>query len=1279
MSKNFRRVASALVVIVSFGVRDIHAQTPAAPAAAAPAPVVFPMDRTAYFVGEQVPLAINGTADVKLEAVNADGRTTLYAGKPASLLLDTSRLAPGDYALELNGARAVDRFTLTSPLRRSAASMQDEATPGVSSDETARVFNESGLTGCFAMASSDAGRSGILDWMARTGALLMINSDTRPTSFFPVGNNPIELDGVSQRMILTAQANSRYPNFGGFCYGWDAAGYAVGARRGLIVYWGWQGQTQALRNYIDRADQQKMDEFTRRTGLKPVTEPEYLAYLLSIKRPEFAPAIDLPTKVWLEEIGQHTQPLTDAQRVEFERRLDAWSAYLMGLYNECYSTYSKNLAAVDPSIRNTASVQIDHAPTRSGQYFPSAYAPLDFRYQSTWNDQIDGPDYAYQWLLTSGLLEIGRGDKPVWLSNSICTVSDRSNIPGKFLKVAAHDLAWGGSGIGFAAEGFSNLLGGMNKGSNWDQIKGKAGECDVRAGREFLDRFASLATQAHGDFGVGVLFSKSQYGRQHIYMTGFAPPIQAFLALVKMGYTPRLVTEEELAAGGATQLKALVVIGQEFPMPEKVMDSLAGFVKNGGRIIVDGNTTLALPGAEKLGFSYPRSQPGRTHNWTSPNFIGNENAEILFARHYAEVSPAYEKILGETGRGIFRAENGVKSDVALTQIAGGADAKYVIAINDSYVSNQADWYQVKEQLKPTGEGWLYDCTEEKSLGKLAPLTCDLTQTTARVFAVLPRELQSVSLAASQSVAAGQGVGLRVEFQDSAQKRLAAVLPFHITLNRPDGKVQQTYYRATTPEGTFAIILPIPANAPAGQWSVTVRSQLNGATATLPITIAAPANAAFASAISDSVIVRNRDAAEAMLAKGAKVVLPLFDAKQQPVADRVKAVLEQRGVTVDIWQNPTISTYLLAYEPTADQLKENARIDSGAAIGKIARTTVNANDWYSAMSGYRFGGSLILLDLTTTKGDQPMAEAIDSAGVLWPQVSAAFPGNGHAIVQAVPWAFGPRTTTLVIQAADETGLLAGAESLAKLPEDRITPSLVAAKAALWREYHIGGQPEQNASGELTAKGIKTGQAPEPFALKFVGNEKPLPADQVKHPGPVVHASTPIPATFTPTQCVTYYRDGDKYIETVNVGMLMPDLRFSQALMLPVEAKQAGKVDINVHGVFRYSDREPCSQPQWEEILSLRAKLVPKERKPVEMLVQIDGKPAGKLVAAKTEQKDVPLESKPMTGEKPKTANEEAVTQIHGTVELPAGKHEILLIEQNIVDGKLEKISVGQTSP
>ena len=223
---------------------------------------------------------------MRLDAVNADGRTTLYRGRAGALWLNTSKLAAGDYALELNGTQVVDRFTLTSTLRKSAGSMQDEAMPSdkMSGDEIARIFRESGLTACFALGARDMGRADCLDALARTGALLLVNPDTRPTSFLPVWNNPEELDAMSQRMILTAQANGRYPNFGGFCYGWDTTGYAVGGRRMLLTYWGWGDKTQALRHYIDRVDRQKMDEFTRRTGLKPVSDEEYLS-LRAVDRP----------------------------------------------------------------------------------------------------------------------------------------------------------------------------------------------------------------------------------------------------------------------------------------------------------------------------------------------------------------------------------------------------------------------------------------------------------------------------------------------------------------------------------------------------------------------------------------------------------------------------------------------------------------------------------------------------------------------------------------------------------------------------------------------------------------------------------------------------------------------------------------------------------------------------------------------------------------------------------------------------------------------------------
>jgi len=242
----------------------------------------------------------------------------------------------------------------------------------------------------------------------------------------------------------------------------------------------------------------------------------------------------------------------------------------------------------------------------------------------------------------------------------------------------------------------------------------------------------------------------------------------------------------------------------------------------------------------------------------------------------------------------------------------------------------------------------------------------------------------------------------------------------------------------------------------------------------------------------------------------------------------------------------------------------------------------------------------------------MAEALDKAGILWPRVSDAFPGRGRAVVQGVHWAFAPCVPAVVIQAADAEGLLAGAQALAALPEDRLTAGIREAKMALFHQYHLGGRPASN-TGFAFATEPKTGRAPQPFAIQFPG-EKPPPADQVKPPEPPVRLARAVPATLTPKELITYMLDGEKWIEAGTHGSLRPDLRFSQAQLAVLDVKAPGKVQVTYEGTFRYSDRPPRSQAQWEDILALRAKIVPAERRPMEVEVLCGGKLLGKLAPA-----------------------------------------------------------------
>jgi alpha-galactosidase/6-phospho-beta-glucosidase family protein len=47
-----------------------------------------------------------------------------------------------------------------------------------------------------------------------------------------------------------------------------------------------------------------------------------------------------------------------------------------------------------------------------------------------------------------------------------------------------------------------------------------------------------------------------------------------------------------------------------------------------------------------------------------------------------------------------------------------------------------------------------------------------------------------------------------------------------------------------------------------------------------------------------------------------------------------------------------------------------------------------------------------------------------------------------------------------------------------------------------------------------------------------------------------------------------------------------------------------------------------------------------------------------------------------GLKPKSVVEEMVTELSGEIEIPVGKQEMMFIPRNMVDGKLDKVGIGQ---
>ena len=263
--------------------------------------------------------------------------------------------------------------------------------------------------------------------------------------------------------------------------------------------------------------------------------------------------------------------------------------------------------------------------------------------------------------------------------------------------------------------------------------------------------------------------------------------------------------------------------------------------------------------------------------------------------------------------------------------------------------------------------------------------------------------------------------------------------------------------------------------------------------------------------------------------------------------------------------------------------------------------------------------------------------------------------------------------IVIQAADPAGLLAAAARLTSLPEDFVTPSVRAARSGLFRELHIGGRPEGRATGGLTGAGLITATRPRPFRIRF-GEMKPFAADQEPVPADVpLRPATAVPGIVLPPDYSAEMRDGDRYVvEAGPGGMGKADLRFSDAIAFDLEVKRAGPLALAVDGLFRYYDRQPCTAPQWEDVLAMRARYLKGPRQPVFFDVLVDGKPAGRLDKTVTGQHEVQLEMYAPSGQKPKSAVEEVVVEVSGAVPLSSGRHTILLVHRNITDGQLHRV-------
>mgnify|MGYP001589467905 CR=1 FL=1 len=149
--------------------------------------------------------------------------------------------------------------------------------------------------------------------------------------------------------------------------------------------------------------------------------------------------------------------------------------------------------------------------------------------------------------------------------------------------------------------------------------------------------------------------------------------------------------------------------------------------------------------------------------------------------------------------------------------------------------------EVKETLTyrqdVAGSDLVYDLTGEFMQGKARPFDCDLQKQPARLYALLPFQVESLLVDAE--LMSGKLI-LKVEFRNGLEKRVRGALPCHAELRMPDGKVAWEKYLATSTDGTLTATADMPPGGPTGKWTIIVRSLLDGKLVTLSLEAGAQA-------------------------------------------------------------------------------------------------------------------------------------------------------------------------------------------------------------------------------------------------------------------------------------------------------------------------------------------------------------------------------------------------------------------------------------------------------
>ncbi len=470
----------------------------------------------------------------------------------------------------------------------------------------------------------------------------------------------------------------------------------------------------------------------------------------------------------------------------------------------------------------------------------------------------------------------------------------------------------------------------------------------------------------------------------------------AWWAAMAAGFPASRVVEEDFASGAAKAHKVILAPGLTDIRPA-VREALLDYIRQGGVVLLDADSTLDLPGAQKLSFGFRNGFDPQTVKPTGGP--AGANQRLAYDTLVAPVVEELRATLLKSAAPLVDSDNRHLITGASTAGAG----RYVWVVNNETIRGEPQFIPVATKAAltlPVQSGEVvYDVFARQQITN-ATQHVEFPPGDAKLYAVLPRRIAKIVIEPLQWTA--PRLTVRATVLDDAGEVIDGIVPFEIELLGP---VTWRGWRATR-QGRFEEALPLGMAAPPGSYTIRIRETLTGAVvAEAKLNIPATKSSAPVGR-GDPVEVLDGDRLKQMLKPGADVLILIgADPAHRPVAEQLVSALAKHKVKATIEE--------------AARYEGKDKLDNPKIQGQIYPFFGNIYNF--AVAIHR--DVMVLGDHRNNVLMKHLVGRYDLAP--WPLESA---GAGRALVWWAAAAYGLEHQILAIYASDPEGLRRGAASV-----------------------------------------------------------------------------------------------------------------------------------------------------------------------------------------------------------------------------------------------------------